>query len=128
MRKPRVASLETVSPDRIKAPVFYALVLVALLGVNVLETVFLLSYSTDLRKAQDKLTCQAAVNDEFRTAFAIRSIAGANERAAQKVFLQTLRAPGLTLAQRDAAYDTYYAALAKADADRLVNPLPTDNC
>lgn len=87
-------------------------------------------------------TCIAAENE--RTQAAITARGQANEatnqaqkdgNAAQRVFLKTIYEPGVTLEQREAAYQQYLVALDKVDASlshltatQQAYPLGTDGC
>lgn len=86
--------------------------------------------------------CLSAENDRTQSAIAARG--EANEatnqaqkdgNAAQRDFLKTIYEPGVTLEQREAAYQQYLAALDKVDASlnhltatQQAYPLGTDGC
>lgn len=103
-------------------------VLALLLIVSALEGYYLLTYVTEQRRTTDLLTCQSAVNAQFRDAIAARTAAAAGERDAQRQFLLTVGAPGATPEVRLDAYRTYLASLDAADKNRANTPLPEGNC
>jgi hypothetical protein len=105
------------------------LVLVVLAVLSVASSVVFISKQQEsIDRQAATAACQNAFNRATAASTVERAEAAAKERQGQRQLLAVSFNPSTTPSERVAAYQSYLALLAEADAQRSANPLPVSVC